>query len=202
MIEAFLAAGEIPPDPTEVQATIGLSVREMIKALAPALGSDRHEKILNGYRLRYFDLVEDEDATPACRGASHALSRLSDEGFALGLATGKAARSLSHVLKVMRWTRHFQTVQCADGNPSKPSPIMVEKALAETGHAPRDTILVGDSRYDMQMARAAGVIPVGVAWGYTSPEVLLAAGAKVIARDFDELVEIVSQIDADRFALC
>lgn len=201
MVEAFLAAGETPPDDDDVRAVIGLSVPEMIMALAPGLGRDRLDKIENGYRLRYFDLAESDLTPPVYRHASQALAQLSAEGFALGLATGKARRSLNHILTMMRWTRYFQTIQCADLNPSKPSPVMVRNALAETGRSARDTILVGDSCYDMRMARAAGIAAVGVSWGYASPAVLRAEGAVAIAKDFDDLVCILTRMDAERFVL-
>lgn len=198
LAEAFLAAGEDPPREAAVRSVIGLSIVEMIVALAPELPCDRRDKILNGYRLRYFDLAERDEIPPVYRGASEALSRLSQDGFALGIATGKARRSLCHILTSMNWMRHFQTIQCADANPSKPSTVMVNRALLETGRSPRDTILVGDSRQDMQMACAAGVTPVGVAWGYTTPDVLRAEGAVAIARDFDDLLAILTRLDAER----
>jgi phosphoglycolate phosphatase len=199
LADAFLAAGEEPPSEAAVRSVIGLSIVEMTMALAPHLPRDRHDKIINGYRLRYFDLAESDEIPPVYRGASQALSRLGESGFTLGLVTGKARRSVSHILCAMNWTRHFRTVQCADANPSKPSKVMVSRALLETGHSARDTILVGDSRYDMQMALAAGVTPVGVSWGYTAPAVLRAEGAVAVARDFDHLVEILARLDAERF---
>lgn len=198
MADAFLAAGETPPDAAAMRAAIGLAAPEMIASLAPGLDPCRRAKVLNGYRLRYFDLVEDEETPPVYPGASAALARLSAQGYALGLATGKARRSLMHVLNAMRWTQYFQTIQCADLNPSKPSAVMVRRALLETGRAPSEAILVGDSRHDMQMARAAGIAAVGVSWGYAPPEVLRAEGAQAIARDFDHLIQILAQMEADR----
>lgn len=199
LIEAFLAAGEDPPSEEDVRSVIGLSIVDMTIRLAQHLPRDRHEKIINGYRLRYFDLVEGDKIPPVYSGASQALSRLGQSGFTLGLVTGKARRSLNHVLCAMNWTRHFRTIQCADANPSKPSRVMVSRALLETGRSARETILVGDSRYDMRMARAAGVTPVGVSWGYNPPAVLRAEGAVAVARDFDDLFDILARIDAERF---
>ena len=201
LVEAFLAAGEAPPTEEAVRSVIGLSIVEMTMALAPHLSRDRHDKIINGYRLRYFDLAESDEIPPVYHGASQALARLEEGGFTLGLVTGKARRSLNHVLYAMNWTRHFRTIQCGDTNPSKPSKVMVTRALLETGRSARDTILVGDSRYDMQMARAAGVTPVGVSWGYSSPEVLRAEGAVEIAENFDDLVAILMRMDAKQGAL-
>lgn len=197
MVQAFLAAGQDAPTPQQVRRTIGMSLPEMIDALAPTLDSDVRAKILNGYRLRYFDEFEAEDMLPEYAGASDVLAELSGRGYAMGIATGRARRSTRHILSTMGWTRHFHTIQCADNNPSKPAPGMVLHAMAETGCRAGDTLMIGDSCYDMQMAQAAGVRAVGVDWGYAPVDVLLAQGATAIARTFDELVEIVTRLVAE-----
>lgn len=191
MEQAFLAAGQEPPTSATVKSIIGLSAPEMIDVLAGTLSRDVRDKILSGYRFRYFDMVEQEETPPVFPGASVALERLFGQGCTLGLTTGKAARSTHYMLDEMGWNKYFQTIQCADDNPSKPSPAMVFRAQLETGNAPEQTILIGDSRYDMRMAQAAGIRAIGVAWGYNPPEELLAEGASEIARDFDHLVELL-----------
>jgi phosphoglycolate phosphatase len=64
---------------------------------------------------------------------------------------------------------------------------MLLNAMRETGAQPRDTVMIGDTSYDMEMARAAGVAAIGVDWGYHAPEMLRASGAHVILSDFAEL---------------
>jgi phosphoglycolate phosphatase len=66
---------------------------------------------------------------------------------------------------------------------------MLEEAMRETGSAPAETLMVGDTSFDMMMARAAGARAIGVAWGYHPPAVLEAAGAELILEDFDQLLE-------------
>lgn len=196
MAQAFLAAGHSAPRDSDVRALIGLSLPEMVRGLAAGLGADVQQKILRGYRFRYFDMVEEMDMLPVYPGAADALHRLSRMGFAMGVATGKARRSTIHLLTEMNWQRCFHTVQCADTNPSKPSPAMMYRALLETGRRAADTILVGDSRHDVQMARAAGITAIGVSWGYTPACDLLREGASAIAEDFDHLTEILTNTDA------
>ena len=58
---------------------------------------------------------------------------------------------------------------------------MIEQAIAEAGAAPGTSIMIGDTSFDMAMARAAGVTAIGVAWGYHEAEELKAAGADFIA---------------------
>ena len=85
----------------------------------------------------------------------------------------------------------FVTLQTADGNPSKPHPAMLERAMAETGSRPVETVFVGDTTFDVEMALAAGVRAVGVAWGYHPPEELAAAGAERVLDSFAELTPLV-----------
>ena len=90
----------------------------------------------------------------------------------LGIATGKSRRGVAHLLDRHGWAGIFATIQTADDHPSKPHPAMLEKALAETGADRRDSVMVGDSTFDMAMARDAGIGAIGVSWGYHRPEAL------------------------------
>ncbi len=85
------------------------------------------------------------------------------------------------------WHGHFATIQTADTNPSKPHPGMIETALAETGIDAANCIMIGDTSFDMTMARAANVHALGVAWGYHPVARVQAAGAHGIVEDFAAL---------------
>src|SRR3546814_10307499 len=76
----------------------------------------------------------------------------------------------------------------------KPAPDMGLQAMAETGAIPASTIVVGDTSYDMEMARNAGVAGIGVAWGYHNQDALLTSGASRIIREFSELPDIVFEL--------
>jgi phosphoglycolate phosphatase len=83
---------------------------------------------------------------------------------------------------------HFATIQTADRAPSKPHPGMVLQAMEETGASAEDTVVIGDSIYDIAMAKAADAWPFGVTWGYHPPQALLEAGAAVVLDDFAALL--------------
>ncbi|MEM7490557.1 MAG: HAD hydrolase-like protein, partial [Pseudomonadota bacterium] len=129
MVDAFLAAGEPPPQLREVRELIGLSLPEMVDVLTAGRPRDLGDKIRAGYLVRYFDAIERQFEPPVFPGAETAILRLRRAGIPLGLVTGKAARSVRQMLDAMDWHQHFRTVQCADRNPSKPDPTMVAKAL-------------------------------------------------------------------------
>jgi phosphoglycolate phosphatase len=105
----------------------------------------------------------------------------------LGMATGHTTLTLAPALAALQWRDFFRTIQAADMAPSKPHPAMVIQALEATGVSPEDAIFVGDTTFDMEMARAAKVPAMGVGWGYHSAEQLAAAGARVIASTVEEL---------------
>jgi phosphoglycolate phosphatase len=60
---------------------------------------------------------------------------------------------------------------------------MLETAMAEAGRVARDTVMIGDTVYDIEMAVGARARAIGVAWGYHTPDELLAAGAESGRRD-------------------
>jgi phosphoglycolate phosphatase len=68
---------------------------------------------------------------------------------------------------------------------------MVEQAMAEAPASPENTVMIGDTAYDIEMARNAGVRAIGVAWGYHAPDELIAAGAAAVARDAAHLAELL-----------
>jgi phosphoglycolate phosphatase len=105
----------------------------------------------------------------------------------LGIATGKSQRGARAVLKRHDLSSHFAVIKTADDAPSKPHPGMVLDAMKETGARAEDTVMIGDSIYDMEMARAAGAHAVGVSWGYHTPDALRGAGAHVVIDRFDML---------------
>ena len=87
----------------------------------------------------------------------------------------------------------FVSLQTADGHPSKPHPAMLLTALAEAGVDARDAVMIGDTSFDMQMGRAAGVAAYGVGWGYHTPAALTGAGAALVADDFAGLTRALQE---------
>ena len=126
---------------------------------------------------------------PLFPGALATLVELDRQGRLLGVATGKSRPGLLSVLDHHGLTSLFASLQTADRHPSKPHPAMLEAAMRETGSAPGETLMVGDTSYDMAMARAAGVGAIGVAWGYHPAASLVAAGATTILERFEDLLD-------------
>jgi phosphoglycolate phosphatase len=94
---------------------------------------------------------------PLFPGAREMIESLASHPEILGIATGSRAVGRDVVLGAHGPRHHF-----ANRAPSKPHPGMVLQALEETGVAPEDTAIIGDSTYDMAMAKAAGALALGV----------------------------------------
>ncbi|HEX4738996.1 MAG TPA: HAD-IA family hydrolase [Allosphingosinicella sp.] len=183
MEECFVGAGLEAPPRERTRRVVGLSLVEAMRAMLPEAEPDLHRALAEEYktafhRLRGRGLVEE----PLYEGITELLDVLEAEGWLLAVATGKSDRGLSLCLERHGLSRRFVSLQTADRHPSKPHPSMVEQALAEAGAAPELSMMIGDTSYDMVMAKAAGVRAIGVAWGYHDEQELLAAGADCIAR--------------------
>ena len=80
-------------------------------------------------------------------------------------------------------------VSTADGNHSKPHPAMAEASLFELACDPRQSVMIGDTVFDIEMAVNAGMRGIGVDWGYHASKDLLAAGAELVARQPADITE-------------
>ncbi|MSP68335.1 MAG: HAD family hydrolase [Alphaproteobacteria bacterium] len=190
MQAAWRQTGLAPPDAAAIRATVGLSPHQAIAAL----GGDAAlaDSLIAVYRAHYLDLQQrPEGVQPLYPGIRAALQDLAQAGHLLGVATGKSRRGLTALLRRHDIDELFVTLQTADDAPSKPHPGMVERALAETGFRAEAAIMVGDTTFDMEMARAAGVEAVGVAWGYHDRDRLLASGARCVVESAADLVPAI-----------
>lgn len=166
----FQVAGRPVPQASDIVATIGMSLPETMRRLAPKADRDELIALVEGYKRTYTQLRQfagSKDSSPLYPGAQAALDRLrARPEMLLAVATGKSRRGLRILIDGHGLDGYFQSQQCADDHPSKPHPSMILAALEETGVAPAHAIMVGDTEFDRQMAAAAGVAFLGVSWGY------------------------------------
>ncbi len=192
MRQAFERQGLEPPEAQAVRRVVGLSLTTAVLQLMPEPDTETAELLADGYRAAFLDrrgrADHDEPLFPGAVGVLHSLEA---RGLLLGIATGKAMRGLRHVLARHGIESYFTTLQTADLHPSKPHPAMLEAAMRETGAAPEEAMLVGDTTFDVLMAKAAGAVPVGVAWGNHPEAELRAAGARHMLARFDQLLDLL-----------
>lgn len=191
---AFTAAGLTPPERHDTRRVVGLSLHEAMRALHPHGAHDDHAALAEHYRQAFRQRRQHGAvAEPLYEGIATLIRDLDSTGWLLGVATGKSDRGLVHCLETHGLSGHFVTLQTADRHPSKPHPSMIEACLAATGAERTATVMIGDTAYDMAMARAAGVRGLGVSWGYHETEELMDAGAHAVAHTMDELRRLLEQ---------
>lgn len=189
MATAFSGAGLSPPTPAEVRQIIGLSLPVAIGRLAGTDEAAIVDSLVESYKGHYRSSLEHNSTRePLFPGAREALDRLLPAPHTvLGIATGKGLAGVNRILALHGLDRYFTTLQTPDHNPSKPHPGMLLRAMAETGAAPHEVVMVGDTVFDIELAKAAGVISIGVGWGYHDRCDLRLAGASILIESFDEL---------------
>lgn len=192
MDHAF-AANALPlPDHHRVRRIVGLSLPQAIRQLLPETDEPTRAAVDAAYREAFRaarqagELVE-----PLFEGIAETIAALDMAGWVLGVATGKSTRGLDHCLATHGLASRFATLQTADHHPSKPHPAMLEAALAETGAEAGNAVMIGDTQYDMAMARTAGVRAIGVDWGYHTRAELFDAGADAVALTPHHLLELL-----------
>jgi phosphoglycolate phosphatase len=170
MHHAFAEIGAPAPERAAIIGIIGLSLDVAMTRLAPDLDTAAHVALVEEYKRSYMGrrvvagAAESSPLFPGTRQMLEALSTRAD--LLLGIATGKSRRGLDKLLEGHDLTNLFVNTQVADHHPSKPHPAMLLAALAETGTSATDAVMIGDTTYDMDMARAAGIATIGVEWGY------------------------------------
>jgi len=196
MEQAFAGEGLKSPPRERIVKVVGLSLPNAVTHLVPVRDEEMIERIATRYREAFADLRRSpEHREPLFPGAREALETLhARPGMRLGIATGKSRRGVAALLEREGMHDLFATIQTSDTHPSKPHPAMLFEAMAETGVAPADTVMVGDTTFDVEMSLDARIGAIGVAWGYHPPDDLRRFGAHEIIEGFDELEEAVDRL--------
>ncbi|MFC7331547.1 HAD-IA family hydrolase [Rhodocista pekingensis] len=184
MTAGFAAAGLPAPPAEAVRRVVGLPLVGAVAKLAPLLEPALHVEIAEAYKAAFHEnRLLARVPEPLFPGVVEALDALEAAGCLLGVATGKSRRGLLATLDHHGLRGRFVTLQTSDLLPGKPHPDMVHHAMAEAGAMQEETVVIGDTTFDMLMARNARVPVVGVSWGYHEVDELTAAGADRIVTD-------------------
>jgi phosphoglycolate phosphatase len=196
MAATFLGAGLAAPTPAQSRRVIGLSLPKAMARLAgsddPVLVNQLVEEYREHYRTALLTEAGREGLFP---GALEALKLLrAQPETLLGIATGKGLNGVHRLLALHGLADYFVTLQTPDHNPSKPHPGMLETAMRETGVSPQETVMIGDTTFDIEMGVAAGCHTIGVTWGYHEPRELSAVGADTMIDRYDQLTAAVGKL--------
>jgi phosphoglycolate phosphatase len=196
MREAYGTQGLALPERETLLSVIGLSLTEAFTALGRGDARFPVASLAEHYRLAFHAMRErGEHMEPLYPGAADAIGTLARrDDVVLGIATGKSQRGVRLVLTHHGLIDHFITIKTADDAPSKPDPGMVIAAMREAGVGAADTVVVGDTVYDIAMARAAGAAAIGVTWGYHRAAALAEAGAFAVIHDYRALIPALDKL--------
>jgi phosphoglycolate phosphatase len=175
------------PDPgeTAVRNIIGLALDEAMQALLPDENEAMRQRLVSRYRDYFLGL--DRTESPLFPGVAGGLRDLANAGYLLAIATGKARRGLERVLGETDLAPLFAASRCADEAFSKPHPQMLHDILEQTGVVTERAIMVGDTVYDLEMARNAGMDSLGVSYGVHERARLLEQAPRGIMDSFEEV---------------
>ena len=156
----------------EMRNVIGLGLQEALATLYP----DGHQAVYQDLvdRYRHHFLVQDDTPSELFAGVESLLSSLRQRGHYLAVATGKGRMGLENALDETGLRGHFDYTRCADETRSKPHPQMLEEIMERLGVEPHETLMIGDTEYDMLMANNAGTAALAVSYGVHDKQRLLA----------------------------
>ena len=186
------ACDVVYPGDEAVRQIVGLSLHQAIEVCRPAEAAVSHLALKDVFIERFQQLRLQKDyEEPLYDGVVDVLDQLNDKGYLLGIATGKSKRGLLSTLENHGLSDYFLTLNTADDGPGKPHPSMLHNAMKDVGVSPDQTWMIGDTTFDMEMARTAEVKAVGVSWGYHERAVLQQAGAHHILDHISDLHRVL-----------
>lgn len=174
----------VPPE-SAMRHVIGLGLAEAVDVLLPGVDNALRERVVARYREHFLHI--DQTATPLFDGVRAGLEEFVGRGYLLAVATGKSRRGFDRVLQETGMGSLFVATRCADEAHSKPHPKMLHDLLDYTGLKPEHALMVGDTTYDLQMARTAAMDSLAVSYGVHTCEMLLAHTPRACLDSFDEV---------------
>ena len=202
MTRAFDAHGVALPDRQAILSIVGLSLPEAVAQLVPDAEMGDVHLLSDADKAAFKDLRQEPDHhEPLYPGARETVEALAGEpSVLLGVATGKSLRGLEFVLGHHGLREHFFTLHTADDGPSKPHPHMLEEAMRTAGVPPGATVMIGDTTFDMQMAKSAGARSIAVAWGYHGEAALRGVDPDHFVTGFEDVLPAIESVFGKREA--
>ncbi|MEO5346455.1 MAG: HAD-IA family hydrolase [Magnetococcus sp. YQC-9] len=177
---------------TRIASVVGLSLHEAMAVLMPEGSTEQHARAVDAYKCHYKKLADGgELPTPLFPGVRMVLDSLRQAGVTLAVATGKSLRGLERTLREQGLEGYFEVLMTADQAPSKPHPSMIEQILDATGCSRARTLMVGDTVYDLEMGRNAGVRTAAVTFGCHGREELAACQPDYWIEEMETLLNVV-----------
>ena len=199
-VEAFAGTPFETPTAAQVREVVGLHLELCVEHWAPQANPAEVRELAERYRVAFRgQRARGEQNVRPYQGVAETLAALTHDETFMAVVTGKDRRGLDAVLQTHGFDAHFHSLQTPDTNPGKPAPDMVWTANNETATRAEDTVVIGDTSFDMEMARNAGAFAIGVTYGNHSEARLRQSGAHVLIHSFAELPAALKQLSHGDF---
>ncbi len=193
MQRAFAAQGAAPPAAAAIREIIGLDLGVAVSQLNQLLPPARIEAIVRGYRQLYAQLHA--IPSPLFDGTKTTLARLAEAGYLLAIATGKSRRGLDRALEESGVGDYFATTRCGEEAAPKPDPAMLRDILWDLDTPPAQTLMVGDTEFDLLMAAAAGTHAAAATYGAHGRARLVELKPAIVIDALEELPAAVARLN-------
>lgn len=178
------------------RSIIGLGLPEALRDLYPQADEDAREQLRARYAHHY--IAAEAEPCPPYPGAVALLEGLRGRGLRLAVATGKNRPGLERAFRSSGLAHYFHASRTSDETRSKPHPRMLEELLAEFGVPREAALMIGDTSFDLDMARRAGVGAVGVTHGAHDAEELLRYNPLALIDHLDEAPGVIETVTRHR----
>lgn len=192
-VNAVLDRHGFPPRPRdEYRRLVGEGARRLVERALPEAARQHTDAILDEFRAYYFAHLIVK--TRPYGGVTELLGTLAEKRIPLGVVSNKPDEPTRRLVSALFPNVPFGVVLGErPGVPKKPDPAPALEAARALGRRPADCLFVGDTAIDMQTAAAAGMVGVGVLWGFRGRDELEAAGARALLSSPDELVALLDK---------
>lgn len=187
--ETFSLQGLESPLRAQILSAVGLPLNVAMRRHAPNCDDAIITELISNYRKIADRLsMQDDRGQIIFEGVREVIEMLGNEkDTVMGIVTMKSRIGLNRVVDVHNLRQFFPFLKSADDGPGKPRPDLLLDVIRESGVGADKTVMIGDTSYDMLMAKSADAYAIGVAWGYQSVDALLESGADAIATTSHEL---------------
>lgn len=172
------------PATSEARYVIGLGLADAMKYILPDLAPAEYPRVVDRYRIHF---LKRDGGTTLFAGAREMIGELHDCGYLLAVATGKSRRGLDRALQETGLGPFFAATRCADEGFAKPHPGMLQAVMDTLATAPANTLMIGDTTHDLEMANAAGVTAAAITHGAHEREALANCKPLLMVDDLREL---------------
>ena len=191
-IAAFRMCGLPDPNPQKVRENIGKPLAIALDEYMPTGYNVTPEQISEAYRSWYAEQgrlgLQNE---PLYTGVVDLLKELKADEWLIGIATNKSRIGLTNGLAKHDMSNFFDITLTTDENIPKPNPAMAIKAMKDLGIQDKFCVIIGDTINDIGLGVNAGIISVGVTWGYNDKNLLLTAGATHLVDNASDLSKLM-----------